>query len=408
MLTVDQAPDLEQIRQDTPLFARYIYLDAAAASPPPRPVVQAMVTYLERLAEWGPYLPRFRAETYDRVEDIRRKAAEFIGASPEEVAFTRNGTEGINLVAEGLTWQEGDEIVLLDIEFHSNYVPWLRLAKEKGVRLRVIKTSEDGLVSPDMVLSAISHRTRLVTLTHVSNALGTVQPAEAIGVALKQEYPQVLYLVNASQSLGLLPIRVQDLRCDFLTAPSRKWLRGPEGSGLLYVRRELIESLRPPFVGWGGTEWLAGRDEFRYAGTAKRFQAGLPDIPAILGLGAALEYAQQLRIEWIADRVRRLTEYGYELLQQIPGVRVLGPRVPRDRIGMIPFTVQGVAPRHVVSVLEEHGVIVEAGTFMAHVALAKYGVAEVIRISPHYYNTEADLEKAASFIRGLVGKGVQS
>lgn len=403
-MSVDRVHDLERIRQDTPLFSRYIYLDAAAAAPPPWPVVEAMTTYLKHLAEWGPYLPRFRAETYDRVEEIRRKVADFIGAAPEEIAFTRNGTEGINLVAEGLPWREGDEIVLLDIEFHSNYVPWLRLAKEKGVRLRVIKTPQDGRVTPDMVIAAVNRRTRLVTLTHVSNALGSVQPVAEIGAALKKEYPEVLYLINASQSLGLLPIQVQHLHCDFLTGPGRKWLRGPEGSGLLYVRRERIESLRPPLVGWGGTEWLASEDEFRYAPTAKRFQAGLPDIPAILGLGAALEYAQQLDIQWIANRVRHLTDYGDELLRQIPGVTVLGPRQSRDRIGMIPFTVRGLAPRRVVAALEEEGVIVEAGSFMAHVALAKYGVQEVVRISPHYYNTEADLEQTARCLADLIRK----
>lgn len=392
---------IEQIRAETPLFREYIYLDAAAACPPPLPVVEEVTGYLEKLARLGPYLPSFRAATYEKVEEVRGKVARLIGAEPEEIAFTQNGTEGINLVASGLEWRPGDEVVLLDVEFHSNFVPWLRLEKERGVRLRVLETGPGGLTTPEEILAAVGEKTRLVSMTHVPNALGTLQPAEAIGKALKERYPGVLYLLNASQSLGLLPVDVNHYHCDFLAAPGRKWLRGPEGSGLLYVRREHLEKLRPAFTGWGGTEWLVAERSFRYAASARRFQAGLPNIPAILGLGAAVDYVAKVGIAGIGERVKRLTETMFHLLGEIPGVELYGPGRPGNRIGMIPFTLAGVEPKQLVRELEERGVIIEAGSFMANVALAKYGRTEVIRISPHYYNTEEDLTVTAEHIRSI-------
>jgi len=399
--------DHHRIRKDTPLFARSVYLDAAAAAPPPLPVVEGIASYLKDLSRLGPYLPSFRAKTYEQVEEVRSKAAALIGARPHEVAFTSNGTEGLNLVANGLDWQEGDEVVLLDVEFHSNVVPWLRLERERGVKVRTVTTDGEGMTTAEAVLAAVGPRTRLVTISHVLNALGTVQPVEEIGQALKQIQPQVLYLVNAAQSLGLLPLHVDRLHCDFLAAPGRKWLRGPEGSGILYVREDHLGEIRPTLVGWGGTEWQPAARTLRHPATAKRFQAGLPNIPAILGLGLAVDYANQLGVAATAAQTGALVQQMDDLLRRIPGLAVYGPVQPEHRAGIISFNVTGVDPKRLVTVLAEQGVIIEAGTFMAEVALAKYGQSVVARVSPHYYNTEQDLVRMADLTE-TAARGAES
>lgn len=390
--------NLNRIRVDTPLSRGTVYLDAAAAGPPPLPVVEGMTAYLRDLSTLGPYQPDFRAETYARVEQVRGKVAAFIGAKPHEVAFVSNGTEALNLVANGLDWREGDEVVLLDVEFHSNVVPWLRLDGERGVKVRTVTTDEEGRAAVEAVLAAVGKRTRLVTVSHVLNALGTVQPVEEIGKALKEAHSQALYLVNAAQSLGLLPLDVDRLRCDFLAAPGRKWLRGPEGSGILYVREDHLEELRPTFVGWGGTEWLPAQRSLRHPASAKRFQAGLANVPAILGLGLAVDYANELGIAATAARTEALVRQADDMLRAIPGLSVYGPTEPDHRAGILSFNLRGVDPKRVVTFLADRGVIIEAGTFMAEVALAKYGQTLVARVSPHYYNLAEDLQRLANVL----------
>ncbi|MBB6283612.1 aminotransferase class V-fold PLP-dependent enzyme [Geobacillus subterraneus] len=394
--------NLEQIRKDTPLHKKYSYINTAAASPPPQQVVDAMTDYLQKTASLGPYLPAFRKEIYVKVDEIRGKVAEFIGASSKEIAFSKNGTEAINFIVNGLKWNEGDEVILADLEFHSNFVPWLKLQSEGKIKLKVLKTDKSGVISVQELEKMINPNTRMITVSHLPNASGALQPVEEICKVAKKH--NVLTLINASQTLGLVPIDVKKLDCDFLAACGRKWLRGPEGSGILYIREELIDYIEPTLIGWGGTVWDFDTNEFSYLPIAKRVEAGCPVIPSILGLGAAVDYAWAIGIESIYQRVKDLTEYTVKQLSTIPGISIYGPEDIKNRLAIIPFNVKGLTPERITEFLEENHIIIEAGTFMANTMLQQYRINKMARFSPHYFNTKEEIERAVDLIKTLIRK----
>lgn len=394
--------NIEQIRSDTPLHKQYSYLNTAAASAPPQSVVDAMVDYLQKTASVGPYLPAFRREIYARIEEIRGKVAEFIGANRTEIAFAKNGTEAINFIASGILWHPGDEVILADIEFHSNYVPWMKLQTEEKIHVKLVKTGPSGIISVDEIEKMITSHTRLITISHLSNASGALQPIEEICQIAKRH--KVLTLINAAQTIGLVPINVRELECDFLAACGRKWLRGPEGSGMLYIHKALIESITPTNIGWGGTTWDFQTNEYSLLPTARRVESGCPVVPAILGLGAAVEYAEQIGISAIYSRVKELTGYCVEMMRTIPGITIYGPDNAEDRLAIIPFNVKGLAPERITEFLEEHRIIIEAGTFMANKMLQQYGISKMARVSPHYFNTREEIDRAVHLIALLLSR----
>lgn len=380
----------------------YTYLNTAAASVPPQQVVDTMVAYLQKTATVGPYLPAFRRDIYAKVDAIRETAAAFIGAAREEIAFAKNGTEGINMIASGIRWHEGDEVILADLEFHSNYVPWKRLAEQGKIKLVVLRTDASGVISIRQLEQLITPRTRLITVSHLPNASGALQPIQEICDMASRK--GILTLVNASQTLGLVPLDMRALPCDFLVACGRKWLRGPEGSGIVFIRKAQIESITPAFTGWGGTTWDFQTNEISFLSTAKRLEAGCPIIPSILGLGTALEVAQEVGVAAIYRRVKHLTSFTLEKLRTIPGVEIYGPQDETDRLAIIPFNIKGVSPDAITAFLERHAVIIEAGTFMANTLLQQYGIERMARISPHYFNTEQEIERAIALIRLMLAE----
>lgn len=393
--------DIQQIRNDMPLHKQYSYINTAAAAPPPQPVVDTINDYIQKTASLGPYLPKFRKNIYTKVDEIREKVAQFIGASAQEVAFTKNGTEAINFVANGLKWRENDEVILADLEFHSNFTPWLKLESEGKIRLKILKTDASGVINVNMLEEMITSRTRLITVSHLPNASGALQPVKEICQIAKKH--NVLTLINASQTVGLIPIDVRTLDCDFLTACGRKWLRGPEGSGLLYIREELVEQVEPTLIGWGGTVWDFDSNDYSFLPIAKRVEAGCPIIPAILGLGAAIDYANQVGVESIFERVRHLTRYSVKKLSTISNISIYGPELD-DRLAIIPFNVDGLSPDRITEYLEEHNIIIEAGSFMANTLLQQYGINKMARFSPNYFNTEEEIDIAVQHIKDLQTK----
>lgn len=382
-----------------PLHEKYIYMNSAAASPPPQQVVDTIIDYLQKTASLGPYLPTFRKEVYQKVDETREKVGKFIGAEASEIAFVKNGTEGINYIANGLTWTEGDEIILADLEFHSNYTPWLKLADKKKVSLKIIKTNKSGMIDVNLIEKEITSRTKLITISHLPNASGALQEIERICKVAKNY--NVLTLINASQTLGLVPIDVKLINCDFLTGSGRKWLRGPEGSGVLYIRESLVESIEPTLIGWGGTTWNFETNEYNYLSTAKRVEAGCPIVPSILGLGAAIDYAQSIGLVNILNRVDSLTRYAVKQLSTIKGVTIYGPQSIENRLAIIPFNVSGLCPDRITDYLEENKVIIESGTFMANKLLQQYGIDKMARLAPHYFNTEEEIDFTVSLIKSL-------
>ncbi|WP_321950834.1 aminotransferase class V-fold PLP-dependent enzyme [Paraburkholderia bannensis] len=388
---------LERIRQDTPLTRDTIYLDTAAASLPPDAVLDEVRGYLLDTGHTGIYLPAFRKATYARVEAVRAQLAAFLNAQSDEVAFTKNASEAISLIAQGIDWKAGDEILVADTEMLSNLLPWKRLEVTRGVKVRMVAADAEGMLDAQAFAHAITPRTRLLTFSHLPNSTGALQYAAAICSVARRH--GVLSLVNASQSVGMVNTDVVGLGCDFLAGCGRKALRATEGSGFLYVRRDLADSLEPALAGWWNGTWDKATGELAFVSGARRFEAGCPVVPAILGLGAALTYAQDIGIDHIEARVRDLTAYAVECLAALPGFQLYGPRDIARRVGIVPFNVRGVDPAAIVAELERHRCIIEAGSFMADGILARYGMSTMARISLHYFNTHDEIDRVTALIR---------
>lgn len=240
--------NIDKIVSDSPVSARYAYFDTGAAAPPPKPVIDRVKAYLDETAESGTYLPSLRKRVYKDLEATRTKTARFIGAKPEEIAFTKNGTEAICLIAQGIDWAEGDEIIVPETEMLSNLSVWLQLEQQRGVRVVRAKASLEGLLDANELAASVTDRTRLISFVALSNVTGAVQPVAEICDMAREH--GVLSHVDAAQAVGVLDIDVLDWGCDFLSTCGRKGLRAIEGSGFLYVAERLIAELTPCLVGW--------------------------------------------------------------------------------------------------------------------------------------------------------------
>lgn len=391
--------NIDKIRADTPLTLKAAYFDTAAASLPPEPVLDTVCDYVRDTGHVGIYLPAFRKETYARVEAARGKLARLLGAEPADIAFTKNGSEAISLVAQGLDWKQGDEILVADTEMLSNLLPWHQLTKRNGVVVRMIAADAEGLLSAEAFEAAITPRTRLVTFSHLPNSSGAVQPAAEICAVARRH--GVLSLVNAAQSVGMLQTDVADLDCDFLTGCARKALRGIEGAGFLYLRAGLADGMQPALTGWWNGTFDRTTRQLGLVSGARRFEAGCPNVPAILGLAAAIDYLEMIGIDAVETRVRALTRHTVEVMGGLPGFELYGPRDVAQRIGIVPFNIAGLDPAAIVEHLAAHGYIIEAGNFMADAILARYGVTSMARVSLHYFNTEAEIDGMAELIAAM-------
>lgn len=391
--------DLNRITADSALAPGLVYFDHAAASVPPRRVVDAMTDYLAETARTGPYLPAFRRETYARVEQVRAATAAFVNASPTEIAFTKNGSEAISLVAAGIDWQDGDEVVLSDFEMISNQAPWLQLQAQGRIKVLVAPANADGVMDIPTLAQSLSARTRLISIAHLPNVTGALQPIDAICQLARER--GIWTLINATQTVGMVPIDVRALGCDFLATCGRKALRGPEGSGFLYVREALITQMRPALIGW----WNASIDAsgtLSLPPSAKRFEAGCPIVPSILGMGEAIAYAESVGMSAIFARVQHLTRYAVAQLGTLPGADIYGPSNVAERLSLVPFNIKGLAADTIVAHLEANGVIIEAGHFMATPILKRFNIERMARLAVHYFNTEQEIDRAVALIRDLL------
>lgn len=388
-----------QIRADFPILGRrvhdkpLVYLDSAATSQKPRQVIEALVRYYEcSNANVHRGVHTLAEEATEQYEGARRKAARFIGASgPDEIVFTRNTTEAINLVA--LSWGRAnvrarDEILVTEMEHHSNLVPWQMLAQASGAALRFARIQPDGTLDLDEVERLIGPRTRLVAMTHMSNVLGTINPVAAI--ARMAHAQGALMLVDGAQSVPHLPVDVSALECDFLAFSSHKML-GPTGIGVLYGRRDLLESM-PPVL--GGGEMIARVDEqsSTWNELPWKFEAGTPNIAGAVGFGAALDYLSRLGMREVREHERQLTAYALEALGEVPHLKIYGPTDPARRGSVVAFTYGGVHPHDMATVLDYEGVAVRAGHHCAQVLMRRLDVPATARASFYVYNTQEDVD----------------
>jgi cysteine desulfurase / selenocysteine lyase len=411
-----QGLDVARVRKDFPILERrvrdgqqLVYLDSANTSQKPRQVLDAMDDFYERHnANIHRATHQLGEEATQAYEGARAKVVPFIGAADAaEVVFTKNVSEAINLVAYAMgnaaaTGQHGrfslgpgDEIVITEMEHHSNIVPWQLLCQRTGATLRWFGVTADGRLDTASIDGLITERTKLVALVHQSNVLGTINPVRAI--ADRAHAAGALVLVDAAQSVPHMRVDVAELGADFLGFTAHK-MCGPTGIGVLWGRRELLEEM-PPFLGGGEmieTVWI---DHSTYAAPPHKFEAGTMPIAQAVGLGAAIDYLTETGLDPVREYEHSLIGHALGLLGDIDGVRILGPVQDMDRGAAISFTVDGVHPHDVSQVLDESGIAVRAGHHCAWPLHRAFGVQASTRASFYLYNTRDEVDALAQGIR---------
>ena len=406
-------PDLEVIRKDFPILERVleggrplVYLDSANTSQKPQIVIDTMVDHLERHnANIARAMHALGAEATEAFEAGRDKVAAFLGAPErDEVIFTKNASEALNLVANSLAWRgahkvgPGDEVLITEMEHHSNIVPWQLLCERTGATLRWIPLTDDGRLDLSDLDRLLTARTKVVSFTWVSNMLGTINPVAELTRAA-HEFGAVV-VVDASQAAPQLPIHLAAMpasdRPDALVFTGHKVV-GPTGIGVLWGRRGLLESL-PPFLGGGEMIATVTMERSTYAPIPHKFEAGTPPIVEAVGLGAAVDYLQSLGLEAIREHEHAITTYALEGLATVPGLTVLGPLDASERGGAISFELDGVHPHDLATVLDTRGVAVRAGHHCAKPAHLRFGVQASSRMSSYLYTTPAEID---ALIEGL-------
>jgi len=381
---------VEEVRKDFPLVNKIIYFDSAATSLTPIPVIEAVTEYYKEYnANTGRGVHRLAQIAEGKYLAARRKVSEFIGAKEEEIIFTQSTTYAINTVAGGLSFQPGDRVVISSLEHHSNFLPWLRL-RDQGVEVIVVKASGTGHLELEDFREAIDERTRLVAVTHVSNVLGTITPIAELSELCREK--GALFLVDGAQSVPHMPVDVRRLGCDFLCFSGHKML-GPTGTGVLWVREELLSQLSPLVVGGGAIEDVS-MDEYRLVPGYTGFEAGTPNIAGVIGLGRAVDYLSDLSMEWVEEHEARLTEQLLTGLKRIDRVKIIGEERTHGRIGVVPFIVEGLHSHDVALLLDEAaGIMVRSGHQCALPLMKELGLSDgVVRVSLYLYNTEEEVE----------------
>jgi selenocysteine lyase/cysteine desulfurase len=391
------AVDLARVRADTPGTANVIHLNNAGAALMPAPVVRATVDYLEREAAIGGY--EAHAEADAAIEATYGKAATLIGAAPDEIAFIENATRAWDMAFYGLaaSFAPSDRILTGAHEYVSNYQAYLQVAKRTGAVIEVIPNDNSGQVSAEALEKMIDRKVRLIGLTHVPTNGGVVNPAAAIGKVARAA--GVPFLLDACQSVGQMPIDVKAIGCDMLSTTGRKYLRGPRGTGFLFIRRDFLERIEPPMVDTHAATWPA-RNAFAWRPDARRFENWETNYATRLGLGAAIDYALGIGLEAIYARVRALASDFRARLDAIPGVKTRD--LGTERCGIVTFTVEGKTADEVKAALAARRINVSTTTVNGtRVDMEQRGLASMTRASIHYYNSEDEVAAAIDAVAAL-------
>jgi cysteine desulfurase/selenocysteine lyase len=378
-----------------------VYLDNAASSQVPQLVIERGAKYLREehsnIHRGVHYLSQNATTAY---EAAREKVKRFINAKEaKECIFVRGCTEGVNLVAYSFGRKfigEGDEIVVSQMEHHSNIIPWQMVAEEKGAKIRMIPMNERGELIIDEYENLLNERTRIVAVTHVSNALGTVNPIkEMIATAHKFGVP---VFVDGAQSVPHFPVDVQDLDCDFFTFSGHKMF-APTGSGILYGKREWLDKM-PPYQTGGGMIRTVSFEKTTFAPIPDKFEAGTPAIAAGIGLGASIDYLNSIDFEAAAAYERELLEYATERMSDIPGVKLIGTAV--EKASVLAFTVEGVHPHDIGTILDQSGIAIRAGHHCAQPVMQFFDVPATARASFAFYNTREEVDKLVDAVQKVI------
>ena len=403
-ITPAGALDVDRIRADFPILQVRIndkplaYLDNAASSQMPKQVIDRLVRYqTSEHANIHRAVHTLSERATAEYEGARRKIQRFINAKEErEVIFTRGTTDSVNLVMHGYGRAflgDGDEIIVSQLEHHSNIVPWQMLCEEKGARLRVIPCNDAGELLLDDYAKLFNANTRFVAITHVSNALGTINPVkDMIAIAHRHGVP---VLVDGAQAVPHMKVDVQDLDCDFYAFSGHK-MCGPTGIGVLYGKAQLLAKMKP-FEGGGDMILSVTFEKTTYNAIPYKFEAGTPPIAAAIGLGATVDYLENVGLDGIAAHEHELLTYATEAFAQLKGVRIVG--TARNKAGVLSFTLQGVHPHDVGTILNEDGVAVRTGHHCAQPVMQRFGVPATVRASFYLYNTFAEVDALVAGIR---------
>ena len=406
-------PDWAAVRALFPILSEEIggkplvYLDNAATSQKPQSVIDALTDYYEHTnANVHRGIHELSRRSTVAYEDARERLARFIGASgPEELIWTRGTTEAINLVAGSWaldTLTEGDEILISSMEHHSNIIPWQLVARRTGAKLKYIEMDDEGRLIVEDLPKLLSSRTRLVAISQISNALGTINPVREIVEQAKAAGATVL--VDGAQAAPHRKVDVQELGCDFYAFSGHK-MCGPTGIGGLWGRKELLESM-PPYHGGGEMISIVGREESTWAELPHKFEAGTPNIAGAVGIAAAADFLDELGFDAIDEHGSDVVSYALERLNAIDDVRVFGPTDPSERSGVVSFLMGDAHPHDISTILDSEGIAIRAGHHCAQLVMQHFGVSSTARASFYLYNSREDVDRLAEgleFVQGIFG-----
>jgi cysteine desulfurase / selenocysteine lyase len=390
--------DIFAIRDDFPILKNIIYLDNAATSLTPEPVLEAILEYYRSYkANVGRGVYSLAQVSDQKYREAHRKVANFLGVTKGTIIFTRNTTESINMVAQGLKWSRGDKVVTTLLEHHSNLLPWMRL-KSLGIDLKILKPDRTGKIDLSEFEKVIDKKTRLVSMTHISNTIGNVFPVEKISPICREN--DALFLVDGAQSVPHMYVNMKELDCDFLCFSGHKML-GPTGTGVLWIEND--ELIEPLMVGGGMVDDVS-LDSYRRKPGYEGFEAGTPHIAGGIGLGAAVDYLERIGKDEIRTHELKLIPKLLEGLLDIKGIEVYGPYNIKDRSCTVSFNVNGLVPHEVALMLDQSSnILVRSGhhcciPLMNYFGL-KYGT---VRASLYFYNTEAEIENFLNTLEKIV------
>jgi len=379
--------DLQRARQDTPGCEIVLHFNNAGASLMPQPVLDATIAHLQLEAQIGGYEAVERSQ--GRIERVYDAAAALIGCSRDEIATIENATRAWDMAFYSIPFSPGDRILTAVAEYASNYIAFLQIARKTGATIEVIPNDEHGQISLEALRKALDERVKLIAITHVPTNGGLVNPVIEVGKVAREA--GILYLVDACQSIGQMPIDVNAIGCDMLSATGRKFLRGPRGTGFLYVRSSVLEQLEPPFLDLHAAEWVA-RDRYEMLPNARRFENWETNYAGKIGLGVAIDYALQWGMDTLWRRIKTLAYNLRARLSTLPGVIVHDRGV--TQCGIVTFSVDGKDPEEIKQRLADQHINVSVSILSStRLDMEERGLSSLVRASVHYYNSEEEVER---------------
>lgn len=378
--------NIEKLRADTPGTQAVIHFNNAGCSLPIKDTIDIITEYLQLEATLGGY--EVKNKYQHLIEEFYQEAANLINAEKNEIAIVGNASDGINKILFSIPWEKGDIILTTEVEYGNCYLNYLKLKEEKGVEIKIVPSDHDGNIFLDKMEEMISPKVKLIAVTHIPTNSGLIMPAREIGQIAKKN--NILYLLDACQSVGHIPVDVKELNCDFLSTTSRKYLRGPRGMGFIYVNHKILNKLRPVTLDMVTAHW---QDDKSYTLDLdiKFFEQWEKSYALVLGFSKAIAYLNELGIENTWKRIQSLSSYLRDELEKIPSIEITD--IGKNQCGIVTFSLAGIDPEELVNALLKQGINLSASLrFSSVIDMDKRGLSGVCRASVHYYNTEEEID----------------